>query len=85
MKVVFETADDLASAGFYAGTYVAHEEEAAKAFAALEPHEQRELIGALCVLAVDVELAVAPAYADDYCEACEGECVYGDTLNGGEA
>jgi len=85
MKVVFETADELADAGFYAGTYVAHEEKAAQAFIALSQVEQHELIGALCVLAEGVELVVEPAYADDYCEACdEGcECVY--VTDGGEA
>jgi len=71
MKIVFETADELADAGFAAGKMsVLNRDDAAK-FLALNAPEQRELIGSLCVLAEGVELVVEPTYADGYCEACE--------------
>ncbi len=79
MKMVFETIEDLVDVSFAAGKMTAENNADVQKFLALDSLQQRELIGALCVLAdnvvldVDNDYDIDDGYTDDCCA-----CMYAD-------
>lgn len=71
MKMVFDSACDLANAGFEAGQLSVEAAGYVRELMDLPVEESRLLVGALCVMCEGVELAVAEGdFDDEGCECC---------------